>query len=1139
MRTHRFWQKALVGAMVCGIILGQTIEVAGAASTDISNVPMAVENTVPPNIMYTLDNSGSMTWTFMPDSVASNSPWNLPNQACYRNSSYNQIYYNPNITYAPPVKSDGTPYPNQSFTAALYDGFNSSSGTVDLSQAFQADMYVPYSANNYYYSSYWGGLRDTAQTAYYYNYSGSGTPTVGTCYSNANYTKITVSSTSGPGGTDERQNFANWFSYYRARILTMKTAIGTGFSALNANKFRVGFSTINNNSGGVNNSGANFINIDLFNNNKANWYSMLYSIAPSGSTPLQESLRKDGEYYRTGSMPGASSSTDPVQYSCQQNYAIVSTDGFWNGTPPNIGDWDKTIPNPLPDPVDGLTAGSQWPVAIWEGSTATSNTMADMAMKYWVTDLRPTMTDNVAPNPDDPAIWQHMDTFTIGLADGTLAYPGGLPTTSSPNWPVPSADQPTTIDDLWHAAVNGHGEYLNAKNPAAITNGLTNVLDTIIGRTGAAAAVAVSNANVVPGDNYSYASSYNSGTWTGDLNAYTIDTTTGQPSTAPSWSSSAQAQLDTLGWTTRKIATYSGSAGIPFAWTSLTSGEQSALNTPYSPPGTADGAAVLNFLRGDRSQENAGIYRARAHILGDIINAEPVIVREPTAGYADAGYSAFKTSYATRTKMIYQGANDGMLHAFTAATGAEAWDYIPGILLNNERLASPYASTSVLVNLSRKTGFMHLYYVDGTPAAGDVDFQNTKGATGSGTDWHTILVGGLRKGGHGFYALDVTNPAAATDSDVAGKVLWEFPNSGTNATVAKNVGYSFAKPIIVKTKATGWVVLVTSGYNNGADTGGDGQGHLFVLNAKTGALIKDLSTGVGSSTTPSGLAQISAYVDNGNVDNTTDIVYGGDLQGNVWRFDLSANNANQWGVTKLATLVDGSNNPQPITTAPELGSVNSKRMIYVGTGQYLGDSDIPGTNANASATQTQTMYGLYDDMSGATLTNLRGSNGSACPTGGGDGVLVCQGLTTDTSATPPTRSISPTNTVNLNTKKGWYVDLPDTGERVVTDPALALGTLIFTSNVPSNTDPCEPGGSSWLYMLDYSTGGYIPGSTVSWSATSLGPTLASRPILIQLPSGAVEVLVRKSDATTATTQVPLPPTPSTGKRVSWREIITR
>ncbi len=1104
-----------------------------AASTDIADAPMAVTTRAAPNIMFVLDNSGSMSWTEMPDEVwcaqIGGTTHCYFNRRAYKSSSFNRLYYNPNVTYTVPVDSNGNSLGNANFFSAWNDGFDHSKGMVNLSTAFQA-----------YNDS---GFQDTPQPAYYCTYNGgAGTiltvPADDSIVSNdANFTCQTVP-------VAQRQNFANWYSYYRTRILAMKSAASLAFSGLDK-RYRVGFYTINDNNGSTNTTGANFINVSDFTpSQKSTWFNRLFSITPNGWTPLQNALRQAGEYFRTGTLPGATGSVDPIQYSCQSNYTLLATDGYWNGTPPSVGNWDRTVPT-LPatitsDPISGtpLTPGSQWPRPFYEGPTATNNTLADIAMSYWASDLRSSLTNNVLPNNQDPATWQHMVTFTMGLGvNGTLPFNQTTLTNlknGTTDWPIPLQNTPTTIDDLWHAAVNGHGQYFSASDPAALQAGLVNALNNIVGREGSASAITVSNPYVTSSDNSAFISGYNSGAWYGELNAYAIDLTTGLPNTAsPKWSQPAQTQLDALLWTNRKIATFDGSAGIPFTWSSLPASLQSRLHTPFSPPGTSDGATVLNFLRGDRSKENID-YRGRTHVLGDIINAEAVYVPPPRANYGDNGYSAFKSAQASRTKMLYQGANDGMLHAFNADTGAEMWAYVPGLLLNTN-LSTSYPNTSSLVNLSLRTGFKHLNYIDATPVAGDVDFNNTSGSSSPTPDWHTILVGGLGKGGRGYYALDITNPSATSDADVAAKVLWEFPNASTptcsNVNTGngcrQNIGYSFGTPVIVKTQTKGWVVLVTSGYNNGSDTGGDGQGHLFVLDAKTGALIKDIRTGAGSSTDPSGLAHISAYVQNGDADATTDYVYGGDLAGNVWRFDLTGN-VSTWNVKKLATLVDASGNPQPVTTPPELAELATlgKRVVYVGTGQYLGESDVPGaTGANSHATQTQSLYALVDDQTNTPLINPLRSN------------LVQQTITVSGGTATVT-----TNNVNWNTKKGWFVDFPNSaatgtlGQRVIGAPFLALGTLVVTTNVP-NTDPCQPGGSSWIYFFDYAFSSSVYGSTLSASAQPLGNALASRPTVIMLPNGKPKWLTQQSDQTQKGGDVPTGGSSSAKRRVMWREIV--
>jgi len=854
-------------------------------------------------------------------------------------------------------------------------------------------------------------------------------------------------------------------------------------------------------------------------------------------TPTVGTLTSAGTYY--------SGSSTPITASCQQNFVMLVTDGLPTANTSGSMYSAAARTNTCSTTTTGNCSRDNTTATWTYGSGTATATWADATSATWtfgaaVTDVTTQLANlrttalsgwstscSTSSPPAAPACSTHIDGTQTAGAIPTGKY-------DIQTYVVGLGDTVVNVNNF--AALNamaysggGTNTALLATDSTSFNTAINTITSNITAKVGSSAAIAVANALVTSTDNASYASSYNSGTWTGDLNAYAINITTGLPSTTSLWTAgSAQTQLDLRTSATRQIATSVGTAGtiggIQFQATTastatkLSTSQQTLLNSPTTPPGPSDGAAVVAYLRGDRSGEAAGTYRARAHLLGDTVNAEPLLVRAPSYNYSDVGYqgssTTFKEANAGRARMVYQGANDGMLHAFNAATGAEAWAYIPNLVM------------SKLNNLSSKAGFIHTYLVDGSPISGDVDFKNCC-ETGSGNDWRTILVGGLGKGGRGYYALDVTNPIASSEAAVASKVLWEFPNSVTSSTLRSsailNTGYSFGKPIIVKTVAKGWVVLVTSGYNNGTnagDSGGDGLGHLYVLNPMTGDLIADIPT-TGCTTTPTsspcGLAQISAYVENGNVDDTTDFVYGGDLMGNVWRFNLSGNSVSSWSVAKFAVLRDAGSATQPVTTAPELAKIviNSiaYRFVYVGTGQYLGNSDVPGTGQNSHATQTQTMYGLVDTTTSALPDPLRPS-------------LVQQTL----SGSPLQASSTP---VNFATQNGWLLDLPNAGERINTDPVLALGALDFTTNIPSSTI-CVPGGSSWFYSLDYKSGGNITGA--AWSAISLGNALASRPVMVQLPSGQVVALIRNSNGTTIAQNAPTPAGMSSQKRVSWREI---
>lgn len=1195
------------------------LPLAHAASTDISDVPMAVSTRAAPNIMFVLDDSGSMQWDILPDdvmnagsscvmsgysfayvfprltsSIYGSSDYNncVPTtandirNARMRSYHINKLYYNPAITYRPWANANGSLWPQANPTCAYHNPADTAKGcrnlTTNLTEyaSWVSTSGTTTGNQTYYPATYFrftgtpGNTTDENTLSKYTQIEIKSTTPTYTGEGRNNRTDCANAAISSCTYAEEIQNFANWYSYYRSRVLAARAGVGHAFSRLPETP-RIGFGTINQSSTTIDGVSTSTIvtGVRAFTGtNRTNFFSTLYGRAiPAAGTPLRKALDDVGKYFmRTdnagpwGDTPGSSTSTTPHAY-CRQNYTVLMTDGYWNGTGastatgnvdntngPTISGTDVLNNNAAvsytyqaPSPTNLPPYTNPRTVRAAPYSDSWSDTLADVAMYYWNHDLRTDLPNKLRYTNEDEAFWQHMVTYTVGLGvfgsinPNTCPPPYSATACYSISWPQPSTSGTyQNVDDLFHTAINGHGRFFSAADPNAFAQGLTEVLNNIISREGAAAAITVSNPYVTSSDNAAYISGYNSGSWYGELNAYAIDLNTGLPNySQPKWTQPAQDQLDALAWTNRKIATFDGTAGIPFTWTNLSATMKNRLNTPVTPPGTSDGAFVLNFLRGDRSKENID-YRGRTHLLGDIVNAEAVYVPPPRKNYGDTGYAAFKTANATRTKMLYQGANDGMLHAFNADTGAEMWAYVPGLLFNTN-LSASYPNTTSLVNLSLRTGFTHLYYIDATPVSADVDFSNTYGnlSNPSTPDWRTILVGGLGKGGRGYYALDISNPGVNSDADVASKVLWEFPNASTltcsNVSIQdgclQNIGYSFGSPIIVKTQNAGWVALLTSGYNNGSDTGGDGQGHLFVLDARTGNLIADIRTGVGSSSDPSGLAYISAYVQNGDVDSTTDYVYGGDLKGNVWRFDLTGN-VNSWNVKKLATLVDASGNYQPITTPPELGELSTlfKRVVYVGTGRYLSDSDIPGAaNANSHATQTQSLYALLDDMSSNPTINPLRSN------------LVQQTI----GVSGNTATVTASN-VNWNVKKGWFVDFPNTsgttpstlGQRVIGAPYLAMGTLVVSTNVP-NTDPCEPGGSSWIYFFDYAFSNAVYGSVLTASGSFLGNSLASRPTVIMLPSGQLKWLTQQSDQTQKGGNVPISTGTSSKRRIMWREIV--
>lgn len=762
-------------------------------------------------------------------------------------------------------------------------------------------------------------------------------------------------------------------------------------------------------------------------------------------------------------------------------------------------------------------------------------------------------------------------------------------------WPTPAADSNANIDDLWHAAVNGRGTYFSARDPSSLANSLTSLLAKISNtpRPGTAAAAASSNPNVSTSDNYVFSSSYRSVDWFGELVRQQI--TTAGTLTTQNWSAMRLLDCATTPWTantlyitgnvyrsgsgcylvlgdytsgtsfdgsstgvdgqstrllkedeasstssavtaktSRTIYTNNSSALIPFDWTNLvTAGLDGNFSQTYltgrlsqfcasgadclssANQASASGSTLVSYLRGDRTNETT-YYRQRAHVLGDIVASEARYVKAPLFNYVDAGYSDFKTLMKTRAGAVYVGANDGMLHAFDAANGQELWAYIPRPVLPNMHALA-----------DRNYANNHQFFVDNTPEVGEISVPCTPVFPATTCNpWKTILVGGLNRGGNSYYALDITDPASP-------KFLWEF--------TASTMGYSYGNPRITKLKDGTWVVMLTSGYNNADD-----KGYLYVVNAQTGALIRTFTADPGTGK-KGNLARISAHAKTADTNNTVTAVYGGDVLGNLWRFDVNGDmGASGYDTQLLINFQDASGNPQPITAKPTVATVDGQTVVYVGTGKFLGVSDI-------SDPQFQSFYAVVDSGGSTTLTTPR-------TTGSG---FVKQVLTDTTCPATASSSVcaqgqvvrtSTSNPVDWTSNKGWYMDFLGAGERASTDPSLGLGTLLFTTNLPSLTsgnvcgDPSTSGAKSFLYSLNYKTGGAVTNAS-GVAGVSLGDGAVTRPVMILMADGTVRALTRVSNGLssgdsnstdqgqTVITTPPIDKGAGSGlRRVSWREL---
>ncbi|MEE2978085.1 MAG: PilC/PilY family type IV pilus protein, partial [Pseudomonadota bacterium] len=412
--------------------------------------------------------------------------------------------------------------------------------------------------------------------------------------------------------------------------------------------------------------------------------------------------------------------------------------------------------------------------------------------------------------------------------------------------------------------------------------------------------------------------------------------------------------------------------------------------------------------------------------------------------------------------------------------------------------------------------FVHHAMVDATPQAFDVDLDRTGGSTAiTGTpNWRTMLIGGLGKGGKGYYALDITDPTTiTTETALAGKVMWEF--GGPSNVQQGTLGFTYGDPIVVKTKKYGWIVAVPSGYNNA-----DGVGRLFILNPATGALLESSSTGVGSASSPAGLAYASAYVAD-YTDNTADSIYAGDLLGNVWRFDLTAASGAYPAPTQIAQLTDPSGNTQPVTTPPliEIQPNSLKRYVMVGTGQLLGSTDI-------ATSQTQTFYVIYDGVVQRFNSSTDLPTGVTFP-------IKRKDLNANTNLLNGIGSAPPS-------VMGYYIDLGQSSnnvaERVNVAPVSNFGTVSFAANLP-NGDACNPSGMNRVFSLDIGTGT----SRVVNNAGLLQPYYTGGGLVVDLSYLNVNGSVRLEAGTdnSAINSVPLVPTVVQAiRQINWREVPT-
>ncbi|MFK7794222.1 MAG: pilus assembly protein [Gammaproteobacteria bacterium] len=1045
-----------------------------AAPGNLSSQPLFLGSNVQANIFFSTDDSGSMDWettlndgTWSPGNANFTNLLNPPGAFAglpanwypeLRRSlclGFNVLAYNPNTVYTPwkGEDEDGINYTDKSLTTALFNAYDNDN-IVDISAHI---YYIWTDANN-------NGQYDGPGSIGFGQAVNTATEECGDISSDNTASVIQVNSLPAilnPGDAgypNSQQNYANWWTYYRKREYVAKRAMTELVS--NSNQ-RMGLATLHNNS--LDGAGVGTpVNDMTVNTNKDALLDAITRIDSTGGTPLRRLLENTGEYFDNA---GNNNDHSPLGFTtaspilsqanggeCQQNFAILFSDGFWNGGNPSVGN------------TDGGTSNSAWDGGSYADTL--SNTLADVAMHFYETDLATGLADNIKPIPNvDDNTAQHLTTYTVAFGvNGTLTA-NPTSTTAPFAWPDPiNNGGGERVDDMRHAAWNSRGEFLSARDPDTLISSLEDALASIEDRIGTSTAVTF-NSNELQAGSQLYLTQFNSENWSGDLIAFNFNTD-GTINPTAAWQVSDYFDSGSYDFTNRIVYTLNDSTNTAttLAWGNISTNQQNDFRT--APDGSlgsiTDGQARLNYFLGDRTHEASGTaydFRQRDSIFGDVVHSGPVFVGVPNEPYPDRDpfgssterYSEFQDAQKNRNGIVYVGANDGMLHAFdTSLNGREVMAYVPAELYQNG------TATDGLHYLSNP-GYTHNYYLDTNIAVNDVYINTSSGAFGS-ANWTTVLTGAYGAGGKGVFALDVTDETFP--NSVAGAtstVLWEFSDADSTY-----MGFSYSEPRIALLNNGKWAVLFGNGYNSAT-----GSAALIILYIDEGVDgtwsptdYEIIDTGFGDPANNNGLGQISLL--DLNQDFVIDRVYGGDIEGRVWAFDLSDTNENNWDVAYKAGV-----NKKPLFTAQAGQAITVKTattrvttttstnrpnvLVIFGTGQYL-------TTADPVNVDQQSLYGVWD----AGISEITEAD------------LVEQTL--ESFSTPALRVVTD-NTVSYNEASpssgdlGWFFDLPETGERLIVDPVVRLEQVFFATSTPNSQKCVDGGGTGWIMVLDTENGG--------------------------------------------------------------------
>lgn len=654
----------------------------------------------------------------------------------------------------------------------------------------------------------------------------------------------------------------------------------------------------------------------------------------------------------------------------------------------------------------------------------------------------------------------------------------------------------TANNVLQQAATNGGGTFYTADDTAGLEASLQDAISQILAATFSFATPVLPTTSAT-GSTKAYFASFQSDPvrrfWRGFLKAYQRDSngvipvdSGGLPLTsALVWE--AGQQLSVKSSSSRTIYTVVGGSRQDF-----TKSNAAITTTLLGVSTTSDRDKVVDFIRGiDAYDEDSdsNVTEERSWKLGDIFHSSPAVISPPFLPSTDTSYTTFKNSNASRTTVLIAGANDGMVHAFRDSDGEELWAFIPGELLGS------------LKDLTVQST-QHLFYVDSSPIATDIKI---------GSNWKTIVVFGLRRGGNSYVALDIT------DTTNPG-FLWSFTDS--------KMGESWSEPAIGKVKMSDgtekFVAFIGGGYDT-TQNNNSGKA-FFVIDLASGAKLWEYYNDSSSDDRQYmnfSLAANPTAVDL-NHDGFVDRVYMGDVGGQLWKFDVSSSATlsgglvTNWTGKRLFTAAPSQANP------PAVGEYYPAQAIYSPPTLTLDDSGNiwlffgTGDRNHPNNTSANRFYGIKDD------TNM--TNGNSLDE------------TDLTDVTSGTGSVS----------QGWFI-LMGSNEKILAAADVFNKNVLFTSFTPVSTVACgSGGGNAKLYAvnlltgdasIDLSTGQALaPGQSALTTAKAIGKGIPSRPVVIIKETGSVGTPTVVTGTTNE--QIDNSPAPpiSVKRLISWREV---